>query len=400
MKIKKTVSIIGGGSSAYTLIALLTKSGYKINLLTRKPKYWEKYIFLEYQSKSGEIIEVLEGELNIVSDDPALVLENTDYIIFCLPVSYYKSVLNQIAPYIPNNKKVYLGTVYGQGGFNWMINKIKKERNLGKNLVTFAMGLIPWICRTKIYGKIGINYGVKARNIVAVNPLEEFENLNNTFLIDICQRWFETGKFYQAKNFISITLSVDNQIIHPSRMYGLYLKNPEGWSKKEEVPLFYRDFDDLSAEILKNVDDDYSKIRKKIKQDNPDSNFSYMLDYLALERFSYNSCNTNIKDSFTTSNTLNLIETPVVKNKDDRWQLNQNHRFFTDDIFYGLCIAKGYAEHFALKVPMIDKLLNWAEMMLGISILKNENLIRDSTFNGIEVGVFENANLSLQESLT
>jgi len=394
---KKKVSIIGGGSSAHTLIPLLSKANYEINLLTSRPESWKKKIRLEYQSETGEVKEIFEGDLNIVSNDPTTVLANSDFIILCMPVSQYKIALNRIAPFMDNKKKVYLGTIYGQGGFNWMADEIKEKYSLNR-IVTFAVGLIPWICRIKKYGEIGITYGPKAKNIAAVYPLEEFDAIKDTFFNDICCRWFHIGEFYQSKNFISLTLSVDNQIIHPSRMYGLYLKNPGNWDTKEEIPFFYKDFDDISAEILKKVDDDYSKIREKIKKDNPSADFKYMLDYLSLERFSYDSCNENIKTSFTSSKTLRLIETPVVKNKDNKWALNKNHRFFIDDIFYGLSIAKWFAENFSLKVPMIDEILEWAQKILEISLIKSGNLRKDCTLNGIEVGTPEKYKISLSDS--
>lgn len=395
---KKKVSIIGSGSSAHTLIPLLSKANYEINLLTSRSESWKKKIQLEYQSETGEIKEIFEGDLDIVSNDPTTVLTNSDFIILCMPVSQYKIALNRIAPFIDNKKKVYLGTIYGQGGFNWMVDEIKEKYSLNR-IVTFAIGLIPWICRIKKYGEIGITYGPKAKNIAAVYPLEEFDEIEDTFFNDICCRWFHKGEFYQSKNFISLILSVDNQIIHPSRMYGLYLENPGNWDTKEDVPFFYKDFDDISAEILKKVDDDYSKIREKIKKDNPSTDFKYMLDYLSLERFSYDSCNENIKTSFTSSKTLRLIKTPVVKNRDNKWELNKNHRFFMDDIFYGLCIAKGFAENFSLKVPMIDEILEWAQKILEVSLIKSGKLKEDCTLNGVEVGTPEKYKISLSDSL-
>lgn len=395
---KKKVSIIGGGNSAHALIPLLSKANYKVNLLTRKPESWKQNIYLEYQSETGEVKEIFEGNLDIISNDPAKILADTDFIILCLPVSQYKNALDRIAPFIDKRKKIYLGTIYGQGGFNWMVDEIKRKFDL-QNLVTFAIGLIPWVARIKSYGKSGITYGPKARNVAAVYPAEEFNTLKDTFFHDLCYKWFNTGEFYQAKNFISITLSVDNQIIHPSRMYGLFLKNPEGWIRKDQVPFFYKDYDDLSSELLKRLDDDYSKIREKITISNPNEDYRYMLDYLSLEVFSYNSTNKNIKSSFTNSKTLRLIETPVVRNNKNRLELNKNHRFFTDDIFYGLCIAKWFAEQLSIDVPMIEEILEWAQKILEISLVKSGKLIDNCTFNGIEAGTPNKYQISLAGSL-
>jgi opine dehydrogenase len=377
---------------------LLSKAGYEVNLLTSKPDIWAKKITLEYQSQEGTVKEIFKGDLNIVSNDPAAVLGEVDFIVLCIPVSQYKIALTRIAPFINNQKKVYLGTIYGQGGFNWMVNEIKERHSL-TNLVTFAIGLIPWICRIKKYGEIGITYGPKSRNVIAVYPEVEFKILKDTFLNDLCFKWFNTGEFYQAKNFISLTLSVDNQIIHPSRMYGLYLKSPDNWNNQEDVPLFYNDFDDISANILRKVDNDYSKIREKIIKHNPNTDFKYMLAYLSLERFSYDSCNENIKTSFTDSRTLKLIKTPVVKNKDNKWELDKTNRFFTDDIFYGLCIAKGFAEQLSLNVPMIDEILEWVQKVLEISLIKSGKLLEGCTLNSIEVGTPEKYEISFSDSL-
>ena len=86
-----------------------------------------------------------------------------------------------------------------------------------------------------------------------------------------------------------------------------------------------------------------------------------MLDYLSLERFSYQSSNTDIKESFVNSSTLSAIKPPVIKREDGKFILDINHRFFLDDINYGICILKWFADQLNLKVPTIDVILRWAK---------------------------------------
>jgi len=121
--------------------------------------------------------------------------------------------------------------------------------------------LIPWICRIIEYGKVGVTYGCHEINIVAVSPPNRFSELNDILLKNICERWLKKGSFRQAANFLSLTLSVDNQIIHPSRCYGLFLRYDGKWAHKEDIPYFYRDYDQKSADLLQELDVDYSKIR-------------------------------------------------------------------------------------------------------------------------------------------
>lgn len=56
-------------------------------------------------------------------------------------------------------------------------------------------------------------------------------------------------------NFLSLTLTPSNQIIHPGRVYGVFSQ----WDGKKvfspkEVPLFYEDMDDFSANMLELLD--------------------------------------------------------------------------------------------------------------------------------------------------
>jgi hypothetical protein len=58
-----TITIVGGGSSAHTLIPILSSSKYIVNILTNKTDLWSKKIELQYQAANGDVIERFHGEL-------------------------------------------------------------------------------------------------------------------------------------------------------------------------------------------------------------------------------------------------------------------------------------------------------------------------------------------------
>ncbi len=374
---KKEVAIVGGGSSAHILIPFLSGAGFSVNLLTRKPREWSRNVVAQLHTIHGDSLKDFSGKLSKISDNPAEVIPQSKVVVLCMPVSKYRKALHQLAPYLAKEEEVFVGTIYGQAGFNWMVDEIKRKFDI-YNITTFAVGLIPWICRVIEYGKMGVTYGCKEVNIAAVSPRDRFPALNDLFLINICERWLKKGSFLQVGNFLSLTLSVDNQIIHPSRCYGLFLRYKGKWAHKEDIPYFYRDFDQQSADLLQELDADYAKIRSAIKARYPDRDFQFMLDYLELERLSYQSVNTDIRESFTTSATLGAIKPPTIQLASGEWVIDKDHRFFTDDIHYGLCIAKWIADQLSLEVPTIDRIINWAQKIRDEKIIDGKKLRIDS----------------------
>ena len=374
---RQDVTIVGGGSSTHVLIPFLSGAGFDVNILTRKPKEWSRKVDVQLHSIHGELQEEFSGSLTKISDNPAEVIPQASFVILCMPVCKYRFALHGLAPHLAKDKEVFVGTIYGQAGFNWMVDEIKRKFDLN-NITTFAIGLIPWICRVIEYGKVGVTYGCKELNVVAVSPPNRFSELNDLLLKNICERWLKKGPFRQAANFLSLTLSVDNQIIHPSRCYGLFLKYHGKWANKEDIPYFYRDYDQKSADLLQELDADFSKIRDTIKAKYPQQDFQYMLDYLGLERLSYQSENTDIRESFTTSLTLGAIKPPTIQLESGEWIIDKDHRFFTDDIHYGLCIAKWIADQLALDVPTIDSIIDWAQQLRNEKIIEGNRLLLNS----------------------
>lgn len=375
---KKQLVVCGGGSSAHTLIPFLKDSIFEVSMYTSRPQQWANAIDLEWHDPSGKVLGRYSGNLKKASNDPKELFPDADYVVFCMPVHKYRVCLHEIAPYLNKEKTVFLGTMYGQGGWNWMVDEIKQQYGL-VNIVSFAFGLIPWICRIIEYGHVGVTYGCKAANYAACYPKQYFKQIDAELLEQICYKWFGKGKVEQADNFLSLTLSVDNQIIHTSRCLGLYKVHGRTWQHKKDVPWFYKDYDDVSANLLASLDDDYTKIRQAIIKMHPGKDYRYMLDYLALERFSYQSHNIDIKESFVTSQTLVSIGTPVVQNDEGLWEVDCNHRFFLDDVYYGNCIAKWIAEQLDIQTPTLDMILHWAQTIRKELIIdENDRLVLDS----------------------
>jgi hypothetical protein len=373
-----TTCIVGGGNSAHILVPFLHEAGHHVTLLTRRPDDWKELIYCEITDGiTGTVTHTHAGRIDCKSSNPADVVPNADVIILCMPVHQYRPALQRLAPFVHRTKEVFIGTVYGQAGFNWMVhNEVEKSQNL-ENIVTFAIGNIPWICRTLEYGQKAANYGGKNVNVVAVTPQDRFEKLNDIFLNVISLRPLGKGMFVLACSFLSLTMSVDNQIIHPARCYGLWKRSGGVWETPADVPYFYRNFDEVSAEILTKLDDEYTLVRQAIRKHFPKKGFTYMLSYIELENLNHDRKQTDILATLKDSQQLASIKTPTVRGKDGRSYLDSDFRFFKDDIPYGLLVAKSLAEMLQLDTPFIDEVIEWAQQLRGEEWIKEGKINRE-----------------------
>lgn len=149
-----TTCIVGGGNSAHVLIPFLTEAGHNVNILTRKPEAWHGTVTCELtDGLTGHIKHVYYGRAQKASSQAEDVVPQADIIIFCMPVHQCGPAIDRIAPHLSRSKsEVHVGTIFGQAGFNWMVHAMEREHAV-TNIVCFAIGQIPWICRALEYGK-------------------------------------------------------------------------------------------------------------------------------------------------------------------------------------------------------------------------------------------------------
>ena len=76
--------------------------------------------------------------------------------------------------------------------------------------------------------------------------------------------------------------------------------------------------------------------------------------------------------------TLGAIKPPTVQLENGEWIIDKDHRFFTDDIHYGLCIAKWIANQLSLDVPTIDSIIDWAQQLRNEKIIEGNKLLLSS----------------------
>lgn len=86
-----------------------------------------------------------------MSKDAQEVCKNTKLYIVCGPAHIHIPLLEKIAPFVEQNS--FVGTVFGQGGFDMMANFVLGKKILTHNITLFGLQNVPSICKINTYGQ-------------------------------------------------------------------------------------------------------------------------------------------------------------------------------------------------------------------------------------------------------
>lgn len=131
--------------------------------MTRRPNLWKNQITAYTKNSAwehkGEIkgkklphsIAISPGTVNIVSSDGEIVSRGTQVFIICGPAHIHIDLMKKIAPYVEKN--AFVGTLYGQGGSDWMASHVFGPKLKSHNITVFGLQNIPSICKIRSYGE-------------------------------------------------------------------------------------------------------------------------------------------------------------------------------------------------------------------------------------------------------
>jgi len=345
------IGICGGGNIAHCLIGILgSNQANKVRLLTRKPEQWENQI--RVKNLEGDN---LLGELDLVSDDPSLIIPECDLIILALPSQARESLIKQIAPFIAND--TWVGSFPGMGNFELICHKYLPLKE--KKIRVFASQRVPCIARVSEYGKEVIMTSKKDSMAVATlnsTLVEELSNLLSPLL---------GMQILPLNNFLEVTLSTSNPILHPARMYALFkdIKADDVW---EENPTFYESWSLESSEILIMMDEEVHNLLGEIPFDL--SGIKPLLEH-------YDSTNADeLTKMLSSIQAFKGLLSPM-KKTGNAYKVDLESRYFIEDISYGLILIKDIASLFPINTPTIDQVIYWAQSLLNKDYLVDGKLV-------------------------
>lgn len=336
-KEKLNICICGGGNMGHALAGILgSRDDLEISILTRQVTAWEKKVTVTLNNG-----ERLQGVLQCITDDPSEVIPQSDLIFITVPSFAMYEVLERISPYTCQD--TWIGALPGTGGFDWMAYDLFKEQ-----IQLFGLQRVPYIARTTEYGREVNVTGIKEKLYVSSIP-----NFKVHEIASILTYVFQKP-IVELNNYLEVTLTTSNPILHPSRLYALFHDYEEGDFWEERIP-FYESWDLHASEILLRCDKEVQEICSRIPL-----NISHVLP---LTKHYEVSDEYEMTKKISSISAFKGIYTPM-RLMEKGYVPDFSSRYFTEDISYGLVIIKGIAELFDCPTPTIDKVLTWAQTMM------------------------------------
>lgn len=366
------VCVVGGGNIAAATASWLGRSDKNlcVHVLTRQPDKWLHNIKVRANPECRwGAMKPYETAINLITDDPAKAIPHASMVMIAAPAHVHFALLQKIAPHL--RPGAVLGTVFAQGGFDWAVQKALGEKQSQLSGI-FGLQHVPWLARWEEHGKAVEIIGPKEFLCAAVSP--PCARTSVQLLLQLC--FDQPCKL--LPNFLCLTLTPSNQIIHPARYYAIF-KDWDGVRayKQDEISWgLYTEFDAEAARHLEQLDAELQNIKKAIIKKCPQIDLSTVMpiqERIILQYGDDVKDRSNLQMVVSSNKGYASCRTPAVAVPGGFHPAVQG-RLFQEDVPSGLCVLKNIAEIFGVETPCIDMMIEWHQRFMGIEFIKNNKL--------------------------
>lgn len=353
------ICVIGGGNIGTLISAELSLSReHQICLFASKAHLFSNEIIIE--DKNDNVNKI--AKIDLITSDIEKAIKNSKIILITVPANIIPITIERIYPFLETN--TLIGIIPGSGGAEFCLKKV-----LEKGCTIFGIQRVHSIARFKEYGKIIINQSRKNQLEVAAIPKDRSKSIGK-----LLESLFNMPCI-PLNNYLNVTFTPSNQILHTSRLYCLFKDYEEGTIYREQG-YFYKDWNNYSSEILIACDNELQQILKALPEFDLTGVKSLLKHYEVNDIYEMTQKISHIP-------AFQNIMNPMIE-KDGKYYPDRSSRYFIADFPYGLCIIKGFAEILDILTPNIDMLLKWYEKFANVEYFVGKQFIgKDLANTGI-----------------
>jgi hypothetical protein len=339
----KSICIIGGGNIGMALAAEIGKNTKaKITLLTSKSSAFGKTILSIDTDKNKSV----SGELFLATNDYEEALAGADVVFVTVPAFIIQDVTRRIKL----RKKAVIILVPGSGGREFYFKTLADQGHL-----VAGLDRVPFIARISEPGKTVIAF---KKDRIRFALLNAAHNVRVQKIVSDCL----DIQAESITNYLNITFTPSNQILHTTRLYSLFSGKTINDSFSRQIK-FYAEWDDVSSDYLLSADYELQNICK-----------AYNLSAVIPLKIHYESGNAHeLTQKLRTIKSLNNIDAPLLF-KDSKYFIDPASRYFQEDFPFGLFMIKDFAAIANIDTPVIDKITKWYASFFNLDYFRGDEL--------------------------
>ena len=346
------ITIVGGGNIGTQFAVHCAEKGHEVIVYTSTPDVFENRLTIV--DDLGQITH--EGAIKTATYDPKTAFNNAELILVTVPAMAMKNIAELI--YKNTTQTAIIGVVPGNGGGECVFQKC-----IGRGNIFFGIERVPAIARLIQKGKCVKSANYRNELHVASLP-KQYAGLCARLTSDL----FDIPTKV-IPNFLNLTMTPSNPILHTTRLYTLFYDWHEGVTYRS-IPLFYEEWNDESSELLLKCDEEVQNICRAMPE--------FELQYVKSLKEHYESPDAkSMTRKISSIQSFKGLQTPVIAVENGLIP-NLHSRYFTADFSYGLTIIKQIADFAGIKVSNIDNILSWYSK---IAVEKHEFHYKDYGIN-------------------
>lgn len=345
---KKRICVVGGGNLGHYIVAKLGRE-HSVYVYTRNSCDWGEEIVAE--DISGE---QFAGKLQKASDKAEDVVKNAEVIFVTWPTNILNERIDEILPYIDENAWVCLCPGYGGKEFICLPLIEKGVHVFGTQRVFSSTKVIKYGQKVAcIDNRPAIQVGA-----VKKNDLE----FCNALLEELFRK-----KCVPYSNYLNITLTPSNPVLHTSRLYSLFKNYEEGMFYESHFK-FYSEWDNASSEVLLRYDEEVQNICRRLTNMDLSGVKSLREHY---EIAGIQDCNSDSERMTKKIQSLKFLKDNAPMTLCEKGYIpDLESRYFQEDFVFGLCVIRSFAKILCLETKQMDEILLWFQKLMGKDILE------------------------------
>eukprot|EP00756_Hemistasia_phaeocysticola_P007007 Hpha_TRINITY_DN14086_c0_g1::TRINITY_DN14086_c0_g1_i1::g.43990::m.43990 len=305
--------------------------------------------------------EVVRGVPSCVSENAIDVVPGAEVIILALPALAYEVNLRAIAPFV--DEGAIIGTLCASGGFDWVVDAVMRDVGRKPSSYTlFAIQNLPWACRITDFGYEVQVLGAKPFMDFTARPVER-----TTEVAELITRLIRVKQIPHPTGFLGFGMSNMCMVLHPAIMHDVF-HTWDGSTPYDTPPLFYQGLSEAGAKSMHRLSDEVMAVRGAIEREFPSANLSvvhHVKQWTIRAYGKYITDKTNLYTQFRSNTAYTGLTCPMEKLPNGKFLPGFKARYLSEDIPCNLCALKGVAELTGTPTPEVDKILMWAQGVLG-----------------------------------